>query len=228
MTNLYFKTENEFSRILEREFSGNESLFITGGDGTYLRALRDQPLGKVPPVYAFNTGTVGILLPLSPKNIESLISKIRDGSLNWITRQRLYISSHSLPIVNELMILSKTCKLNYFEIYINDEMFKISGDSLIISTKDGSSGHNFSAGGPIAMADTVIINCIAANRCCFRPIVLPMECHLKIKAEGCFGVADGQEIQGEIFEIEKGDCYRVYVDEDYSSIRTIERQFFLL
>ena len=227
MHNLFCPEESNATRSIRKSFGeSDEALFIVGGDGTYLRALATFGMGSVPPIYAFNSGTVGFLLPLSVCGIEATLDRIKNRQMRFIERRRLHIVSHGKMASNEIVVYSKEHRLSIFRIQIDGAPIELRGDSLTVATMSGSTGHSFSIGGPMLLCDCVVINCGGANRCNFRPIVVSAESRIRIEARGCTGVVDNCfSVDDDLFEIEPGDVYRVAVDDDFNCVQTVPRAF---
>lgn len=221
-------TKNKHSaivNILEKSELSDNFLFVVGGDGTYLRALCDFKYGTIPDVYAFNDGNVGFLLPLKLDKFDETYKNIQKGKLKAINRTRMNVSSHNCLVNNELVIRSKNFRLNKFKIKIDDFEFDLNASEVIIATQSGSTGYSFSLGGPILISNSFLLNCVAPNRCNFRPIVISENSQITVSSQECSGWADGIEIEGEIFSICKGDSFKVFVDDDYNSFSQISEIF---
>lgn len=229
MARLFFSVKCDTTDFIDKNFGADQtSLFIVGGDGTYLRALSDCPKGTVPPVYAFNKGTVGALLPLAAENIGLVADKIANCTLRFIERHRLLVSSHNRCVANDLIIYSKRHRLGTFRVHVDGSCLELRGDSITVSTMSGSSGHNFSIGGPVLLSEGIVINCAGPNRCNFRPIVLPTGSKIRIETRECIGVFDNYfSAEDDVFEIESGDVYRVAVDDGYDPVRNLSLLFLL-
>jgi NAD kinase len=129
---------------------------------------------------------------------------------------------------NELVIYSREHRLSPFKIYIDGIPIELKGDSITISTMSGSTGHNISVGGPILLSDNIVINCSGANRCNFRPIVLPIESKIRVETSACTGLADCRfSVNDDVFDIEAGDVYKVAVEDDYNPVKAISMAFLL-
>jgi NAD+ kinase len=228
MKNFYHFKDSYQSNYVKSNFEeDNENIYIVGGDGTYLYALSKYPLNCIPNVYAFRCGNVGMLLPLPSENIEEMVTRIKTAPLNFIKRNRIYISSHKVPVANELVVKARDLRLITFRITINGSALHLKGDAIIVSTPTGSTGYNSSLNGPIILSDSIVINCLAPNRCNFKPLVLPITTKVRIEAQGCVGYVDGKEIQGDIYEIENGDEFNIAIPDDYDPMTSVHQHYFL-
>lgn len=222
MVFVYSNKENKFTELIKHSGLDDSFACIIGGDGTFLRALKAFEYGKVPKILAFNSGTVGFLLPLKVENFNDVIRKAKENMLKRVKRSRVFIKTHTRLFVNELVLRSSSFRLNTFEIKINDFKFTLKACELVVATQTGSTGYNASLGGPIVLSDCIVLNCTGPNRCNFKPIVLPIAAKISISVSGCFGYCDGEEISGEYFEISEGDSYSVLVDDSYGEYQEIE------
>lgn len=218
----YNKTiKEDFIDFIEESNLDNSYALIIGGDGSLLRALKQFKYGEVPKILAFNKGTVGFLLPLNLEEMGEILNQVKTNKMKFIKRTRLYEKTRNALVANEIVIRSRAFRLNRFKIEIDGFSFNLRASELVIATETGSTGYNASLMGPIVFGNNIVINSTGPNRCNFRPIVLPNSCTIKIEAKNCIGIFDGEERQGEDFEIIKGDDYEVLVDEDYTHFSKI-------
>ena len=129
-----------------------ECILVLGGDGTFIRAVRDTVSCRLP-LIGINMGTLGYLCELDVENtFRALDSFFQD---HYILEERLLlcgeyagekmIAFNDIVIhrVGQLSMVSLTVSVNGE--YLNT--FK--GDGIIVSTPTGSTGYSLSAGGPI-------------------------------------------------------------------------------
>ncbi|KAI5176550.1 hypothetical protein PAEPH01_2350 [Pancytospora epiphaga] len=227
MVQIFYKNECDIVRFLRDYFKDNtELVFVVGGDGTYLKALSEYKLGTAPTIYAFNTGTIGALIPIPSFHILELADKIHRKELSYVDRTRLYVRSHGICVSNDLIIYSKAHSLAQFNIYVNKENIEIRGDGITIATRSGSTGHSYSIGGPVLLTEGIILNCSAPNRCNFRPLVFPLNTKIRIETFGCIGVFDNHlSVESDIFEIDGWDSYKVAVCEPFEELSVAKRLF---
>lgn len=223
MALIYKIKGSEISKKLEVSALDDTYLFIIGGDGTYLRALSNFKQDEIPKVYAFNDGKVGFLLPINKDRFDMVYEKIIRNQLEFITRYRMKLESHNLLFCNEMVIRSKEFKLNIFQIQIDDFKFELRASEIVIASSFGSTGYSLSLGGPMIFSNSFVLNCSAPNRCSFNPVVLSDSSIVSISSEGCSGWIDGQEVEGNVFIVRKGDEYNVYVEDMYCQYSAISK-----
>lgn len=230
MALVFHNGENEYTDILRNSNLGDSYVCVVGGDGTLLRTLSNFGHGMVPTVLAFKNGTVGHLLPLRLQDLKSMLEAVENNEVITLRRSRLFVNSHNVLVANELVIRSKTFRLNRFDITINSYKFELHACELVLSTSTGSSGYSLSLNGPLAFTDCIILNCAGANRTRFTPIVLPADARITVDAKGCYGCFDGEELIGsehdDAFEITKGDSYEVAVCQNYQELCGIDGIFY--
>jgi len=229
MAFIFHNGKNDLTEKIERELADdNTKLFVVGGDGTFLKALAHFSYGEIPLVFGFKNGTVNFLLPFNISLLPEVYREIKTKIFKSVERSRLHLTSHKRLFVNELVIRSSEFRLNTFEIEVNGSSFSLKGSEIVVATQTGSTGYSASLGGPLLLTNSVIINCSAPNRCNFKSIVLPASAKIRITAERCMGYLDGKAVEGETFEIEEGDNFKMAIPDDYDSGKLIENIFFNL
>jgi len=162
-----------------------------GGDGTLLYAS-SLFTESVPPIMAFNLGSLGFLTPYNFESFREHMESLFHGDMQVIMRSRLApsvierekeISMPSLAL-NEITIdrgpSHYICNL---ELHINDKyVCAVQGDGLIISTPTGSTAYACSAGAGMVhpLVPAILITPICPHTLNSRPIVVPSESVLKI------------------------------------------------
>jgi len=150
-----FKDKAELIRILElRGWSlveKNPDYVITiGGDGSILYAESKYP-GK--PILSLNCGELGFLASNEIDTIEEVLKGVETGKYHIDEREKLEFSAgeHRGSALNEVLIAStvagKALRLT-IKIGKEDLGFFVC-DGVLVSTPTGSTGYNFSCGGPI-------------------------------------------------------------------------------
>jgi len=199
---LYFYNENK-----ENETDDISCIFVLGGDGTFLRAVRW--LGdKEIPVIGIKFGEVGFLAEQSEKDLFLTAELIIKKKYTIKKRMRLqaevtrdgkrYIRETAL---NDIVINKGTlARLAEIKTYINDEyLTTYRADGLIVSTPTGSTAYSLAAGGPIlhpAVAG-IIMTPICPFTLTNRPLIVPDSANIKIevseKDSDLMLTVDGQE-----------------------------------
>jgi len=126
---------------------------IIGGDGTLLWSVNELP-GR-PLILGINTGRIGFLTEISAEHAEECIDKIFHKQYYIDERSKLKINE-KYDVLNEIVLIpQKPASLIEFRISLNGEKTtEFRADGVIAATQTGSTGHSFSAGGPIIHPDT--------------------------------------------------------------------------
>ncbi len=169
-------------------FNTNAELNITlGGDGAFLRAVRDSNFSHIPFV-GINTGTLGFYPEITPENIDAFIDNYKNGNyaiseVNLIQSEICSEHTEQLYAVNDIAIKRKDMKTMHLDVFIDANYLQtISGDGIIISSPMGSSAYNLSAGGSLVYPSlkTLQITPLSpiisnAYRCLNCSIIVPPE-----------------------------------------------------
>lgn len=202
-----------------------EYIIAIGGDGTFLQAVHDFHFIKNTKFIGINLGTVGFLTTIE-------MSTYKD-QLNELLKNNVQIHKyHMLKITNNHEDFEDSClndivigrngfaRVIELEIFVNGKnLYKFSGDGVLISTAVGSTAYNLSLGGPIIhpLSGTMVITPIAPHSIGIKPIIVPDSTKIEVKVIGshkktdidaiftCDGRNNNQIISpGEIITIEKG------------------------
>lgn len=172
--------------------------FAVGGDGTTLRAFRFLPYKT--PLFSINVG--GNRGVLSEKGITSLDESINSLLLGKYFREariRIQVSAGNITFpaaLNDIVLtrtnLTRTPRLS---IKLFDDVIDHRMDGIIISTPTGSTGHSFSAGGPVLYEKLeALLLCPIAPLNKMPNLVLPPD-KLEIESSQDMSlVIDGQEV----------------------------------
>ncbi|OMJ78195.1 hypothetical protein SteCoe_22041 [Stentor coeruleus] len=182
-TNLFIKEQN-INKI---------QLVITlGGDGTVIWAVNLFDGKTVPPILAFNMGSLGFIAKYPASSIIEVINTVLES-------ENIFIDLHSkltYTIYEGENILTGTCinevcidrgingSLIELEVYLNDEYCTVAiGDGLLIATPNGSTAYSLSAGGSIVHCaiPSILITPICPHSLSFRPIIVPDSVIIKLK-----------------------------------------------
>ena len=192
----------------------SDSLVISlGGDGTFLRSARLAHAhgARILPV---NLGRVGFLLDV-PSN--QIVASVQDALTNPLVVERLALAisiegqTTSDFALNEVVLeRARVGHMVRGKTFVGaDEYLTYSADGVLVSTPTGSTGYNFSAGGPVVDADlsVVVITPIAPHFTIDRSIVVDSAKTVRLVADNkpAVVVADGTEIG----VLEPGQAVRV-------------------
>jgi NAD kinase len=178
-------------------FSYNNALKINllitlGGDGTVIWATKLFQNIPIPPVLAFNFGTLGFMTTFPSTNIQEVLEVILNSSnltLELYSRLQFKLKDGNSLITgrssNEICI-DRGYNGNVIEldVYIDQEYCTTSvGDGLLISTPCGSTAYSLSAGGCIVHHSIpgMMLTPISPHSLSFRPLVVPDSVTITLK-----------------------------------------------
>jgi len=212
------------SRPPSRKFTGKSQsiapsdlycIFVLGGDGTFLRAVRwigDQNI----PILGVKFGEVGFLADITEDRLLTAAEFVLNNEFTTKPRMRLEVrvirEGRELAyetVFNEIVINKDAfSKIACIKTYIDDNyLTTYRSDGLIISTPTGSTAYSLSAGGPIIHPEVhgIIMTPICPFTLTVRPLIVPDSVVIKVKLEQEFSdivlTFDGQTG----LEIHKGD-----------------------
>ena len=192
---------------------------VLGGDGSMLRACRQQKNQQKPTV-GINLGRLGFLADLSPEEFEDNLSVFVNREFTIVEHLMFECDhQHADGSVDRYIGLNEVAVSSAGSLRILDVDLDIDGervttyscDGLIISTPVGSTAHSLSAGGPILRQNlsAFVITPICPHTLTNRPIVDSADCTYTLSVpeppDGTMMVIDGQ-IKRPMLE---GDTIRV-------------------
>lgn len=127
-----------------------------GGDGAFLRMVRDTGFNSDTLFLGVNTGTLGFAQDINSEELDELIADLKNNNYFKeeikVVKVKIYDGDkiYELNALNEFVFRSsdfKTLKLN-IEID-NEHLENFVGDGVVISTSFGSTAYNLSLGGAI-------------------------------------------------------------------------------
>jgi len=168
-------------------------LFVLGGDGTFLSAVRwigDTPL----PVLGVKFGQVGFLAEITAEDLFSAAEAVLSKDFAIQKRMRLAVTvikdrqERSREIVlNDVVVTKSTlARLAHVEAYIdNHYLTTFRADGIIVSTPTGSTAYSLAAGGPVIHPEVpgIIMTPICPFTLTNRPLVIPDRAHIKMTLE---------------------------------------------
>jgi NAD+ kinase len=197
--------ENKF--LNDKKLCQKSDMVVSiGGDGTMLAtAYTAQFYNK--PVLGINFGTLGFLAEINVNQMDLLVKEIKEG--NYKIEERMIITGeckgHKVEkfyAINDLVI-EKGAWPKMIDISImvdNEYITTFAADGLIAATPTGSTGYSISVGGPIVspQADVITLSPISPHSLNIRPLVLPSNKEIIIKADSLYKEVqvncDGQRV----------------------------------
>ncbi|WP_028828998.1 NAD(+)/NADH kinase [Proteocatella sphenisci] len=132
-----------------------ELIIIIGGDGWFIKTIHDFEYPDIP-IVGINTGHLGFLQDINPKDIDLLIENYLQN--NYSIREiapvtvDIYMNEvkKNILAINEVVIRGTKSRMIHLKLKINSSFIEcFSGDGLIVSSPTGSTAYNYSAGGSI-------------------------------------------------------------------------------
>ena len=184
-----------------------DCIFVLGGDGTFLSAVRwigDQEI----PILGIKFGEVGFLAEIAEENLYKAAEKVLKGDFILRPRMRLSVEVRRRnktvtreAVLNDVVInRGALARLAHIETYIDDHyLTTYSADGLIVATPTGSTAYSLAAGGPVIhpAVPGIILTPICPFTLTNRPLIVPESANIKIKlAKGSSDIIltfDGQK-----------------------------------
>lgn len=218
------------------DIKGNaDILFSFGGDGTILDSvpiIRDSGI----PVLGINTGNLGFLSSVSPKETSEAVKNIITGNYEIEQRSLIQINDEKNIFgginyaLNEVSVCRKdNGSLIVVNVFIDGMLLNTYwADGIILATPTGSTAYSMSVGGPIMTpnADSFLITPIAAHNLSVRPVVIPDKSVVRIKVDGrCDSFALG--LDSRIMSVDKSFEIELRKTEfSFNMIKMTDKNFF--
>lgn len=152
-----------------------------GGDGTFLKAASRVGKKNIP-ILGINTGRLGFLADIPPKEMESTLEDIYNCHYKIEERSVLQLDCNNKNLMhcpyalNEIAVLKRdSSSMISIHTAINSApLTTYQADGLIIATPTGSTAYSLSVGGPIIVphSKTIAITPVAPHSLNMRPIVI--------------------------------------------------------
>jgi len=166
-------------------------VFVLGGDGTFLSAVRwigDQSI----PIIGIKFGDIGFLAETSEENLLHAAETVLNNNFTIAPRIRLLVKvirgdkeRARETVFNDVVInRGALARLANINTYINDDyLTTYRADGLIVATPTGSTAYSVAAGGPIIHPDVagMILTPICPFTLTNRPLIVPDSASIKIK-----------------------------------------------
>lgn len=170
-----------------------DCVFVLGGDGTFLSAVRwlgDRTI----PVIGIKFGEVGFLAEVTAENLYIAADAILNKHFAIRPRMRLLVRvlQNNKEIARETvlndMVINKgaLARLALIKTYIDDRyLTAYRADGLIISTPTGSTAYSLAAGGPIVhpLVPGILLSPICPFTLTNRPLIVPDDSAIKLQLE---------------------------------------------
>ncbi|MCI8459944.1 MAG: NAD(+)/NADH kinase [Bacilli bacterium] len=153
--------------IVEEDFDLG---IAVGGDGSFLRMVKNSNFNSNPYYVGVNAGTLGFAQDVSLDEINKFIDNLRKDKFTYeqIGVQEVEITTNDVTSnfysLNEIVIRDEELNTTGLDVYVDDVLLeKYTGDGLLIATSFGSTAYNLSFGGSVVYNtfDTLQITPIA-------------------------------------------------------------------
>ena len=231
--------QDDFARVRFMEdpeiYPACDFIMVVGGDGTILRIAGQASLYRKP-VLGVNCGTVGFMSELEPEEIE-MVRSVKAGNFTLDDRIMLDISVindkgetvYTVTALNEAVVtkgfFNRVIPLSV--IVDGQEVFKFSGDGVIVTTPTGSTAYSLAAGGPIMAPSS---DCLAVTPICPHSLTIKS---FVISAASIVTVMPeykGHQVflspDGDTYELQNGDTVVIQKSQRVFSLLRIKGQGF--
>ncbi len=166
-------------------------VFVLGGDGTFLSAVRwigDQNI----PILGVKFGELGFLAETDDNNLIKVGEAVLKGEFKTKPRMRLRIALirdgsqiYEETVLNDVVInRGASAGLAHIRTYIDAHFLtEYRADGLIVSTPTGSTAYSLAAGGPIVHpnVNSIVLTPICPFTLTNRPLIVPDSVEIKIQ-----------------------------------------------
>ena len=165
-------------------------VFVLGGDGTFLSAVRwigDQSI----PILGIKFGDVGFLAETVEEDLFPTVEMVLNKKFDTEQRMRLLVSVTMKDkeiaretVLNDIVInKGALARLAHIETYIdNHYLTTYSADGLIVATPTGSTAYSLAAGGPVIhpAVPGILMTPICPFTLTNRPLIVPDTATIRI------------------------------------------------
>ena len=155
----------EFAKLVERKLKINDFNVVEdnynlgiaiGGDGTFIKMVRDNNFNSDIYYVGINTGHLGFLQEVKIDEVDKLIDELKNNKYKVCnvgiqeTNVKHLNGEDNFYSLNEIVVRDSDLKILKTNVYINDDFLEeYTGDGLMIATSTGSTAYNLSYGGSI-------------------------------------------------------------------------------
>jgi len=140
--------------------SNYDLAIAVGGDGSFLRMVKENDFNENIYYVGINAGTLGFLQEVKLEEINQFIECLKQEAYKVVSLgiQETIVQSenqqHYFSSLNEIVIRNSQLDTCHFDIKIDDRLLEhYAGDGMLISTSAGSTAYNLSFGGSIVFDD---------------------------------------------------------------------------
>ena len=164
-------------------------IIVVGGDGTVIRVLHELR-ERIIPLMTVRMGKRGVLLDVSPIEIEERLKDLLEGRYVLREYERIFSEINKVPYppaINEIVLVASSeyyrSKVIRFSVHKDHyPIYYLEGDGVIIATPIGSSAYSLAAGGPLLdrSVKAMVITPLAPIYTWARSVVVPIDSTISI------------------------------------------------
>lgn len=199
-----------------------------GGDGSFLRMVKECEFNQEILYVGINTGTLGFAQEIYPNNIDEFLDKLikEEYKIEKVAIQETKVYSDYIKTyysLNEIVIRDENLNVLKLDIKIdNTKLESFAGDGILISTSFGSTAYNLSYGGSLVYNElhTLQITPIAplnnkAYKTLTNSVIIPQNRTITLETNNSIILT----IDGENIIYENIDKIETYVNKTIKFIR---------
>ena len=239
------------NKLIENDFEivdNNFDLGIAiGGDGSFLRMIKDNNFDSDTYYIGINAGTLGFAQEVEINDIEEFINDLKEDQFLveeiGIQENTIYNENNKMDefySLNEIVVREKTLNTLKLDVYIDNYLLEnFAGDGILVATSFGTTAYNLSFGGSIiyntfhALELTTIA---PLNNKTYKTIsnsiVLPQNKNITLlptKTDNLIVTVDGvNKVYDNVIKIEtimKDKTIKCLRNKDYNFIKKINEKF---
>lgn len=239
------------NKLIENDFEivdNNFDLGIAiGGDGSFLRMIKDNNFDSDTYYIGINAGTLGFAQEVEINDIEEFINDLKEDKFLveeiGIQESTIYNKDNKTDefySLNEIVVREKTLNTLKLDVYIDNYLLEnFAGDGILVATSFGTTAYNLSFGGSIiyntfhALELTTIA---PLNNKTYKTIsnsiVLPLNKNITLlptKTDNLIVTVDGvNKVYDNVIKIEtimKDKTIKCLRNKDYNFIKKINEKF---
>jgi NAD+ kinase len=168
-------------------------VFVLGGDGTFLSAVRWIG-NRETPILGVKFGELGFLAEIAEENLIPAAEQVLSGGFTVARRMRIEVtvdqggrSRVRQTVLNDIVInRGALARLANIVTHINGHyLTTFRADGLIVATPTGSTAYSLAAGGPVVHPQVpgIILTPICPFTLTNRPLIVPEEVEISIRLE---------------------------------------------
>ena len=123
-----------------------------GGDGSFLKMIREENFNNNAFYIGVNAGTLGFLQEIDFNDTKNFVERLSkdDYKIEELNYLKTSVNNIDFNSLNEIVIRKKDLSVLKNKVYVDNELLEnFTGDGLLISTSTGSTAYNMSFGGSI-------------------------------------------------------------------------------